>query len=129
MPITYKIDWESSLIHTRCVGPVTFEEVEDHFRELDADALVPPRADVLLDMSEMSSIPETAQLKDVTAELARLKGRVEWGACAIVASGDTLFGMSRMFQVFAEEQLAVSRVFRDIGEARSWLASGTSEPG
>jgi phenylalanine-4-hydroxylase len=74
-------------------------------------------------MSEMSSLPETPQLKDVAVELERLQGRVEWGAWAIVASGDALFGMSRMFQVFAERNFPVSRVFRDLGEARSWLAS------
>jgi hypothetical protein len=128
MPISYKIEWESGLIHTRCVGFVTFEEVAGHFRELDADPLVPPRLDVLLDMSEMSSLPETPQLKDVAVELERLQGRVEWGAWAIVASGDALFGMSRMFQVFAERNFPVSRVFRDLGEARSWLASVALDP-
>lgn len=35
---------------------------------------------------------------------------------------DALFGMSRMFEVFAEPQFERTRVFRDASIARNWLA-------
>ncbi len=123
MPVTYQVDLESSLIHTRCTGDVTFAEVLAHFRELEADPGVPAGVDVQLDLSEMRSLPETGQLRAVAGRLERLKPRVKWGAFAIVAGRDALFGMIRVFQVIAEEHFADSAVFRDRDEAQLWLAS------
>jgi hypothetical protein len=69
MPVTYQLDRESGFIHTRCTGDVTFEEVLGHFRELEADTSIPARLDVLLDLSEMQSLPESDQLKSVATEV------------------------------------------------------------
>jgi hypothetical protein len=41
-----------------------------------------------------------------------------------VAQRDALYGMIRMFQVFAEDQFAISGAFRDRDEAVRWLDSG-----
>jgi hypothetical protein len=127
MPVTYQIDHESGLIRTRCEGDVTFAEVVGHFRELERDADLPARLDVLLDLTEMSSIPESHQLRSVASEVARLRQRLEWGSCAIVASRDVLFGMSRMLQVFVEPNVASAKVFRELDQARRWLASIRAE--
>ncbi len=123
MPVTYQVDRESALIHTRCTDDVTFQEVLAHFRQLDSDRSVPAGVDVLLDLSEMESLPETDQLRTVADRLERLRPRVKWGAFAIVASRDSLFGMVRVFQVFADGLFADSAVFRDRNEAQLWLAS------
>ena len=37
MPVSYRIDQDNGMIRTRCVGNVTFEEVVDHFRDLEED--------------------------------------------------------------------------------------------
>jgi len=123
MPVTYELDQESGFIHTRCTGDVTFEEVIGHFRELETDTSTPARLDVLLDLSEMQSLPGSDQLRAVAGEINRMQARVKWGACAVVAGRDALFGMVRMFLVFAEGHFADSRVFRERKEAERWLAS------
>jgi hypothetical protein len=123
VPVIYRIDHESQLIRTRCTGDVTFAEVLSHFRELEHHAALPARLDVLLDLTEMSSIPQSDQLRSVANEVAGLRRKLEWGACAIAASRDVLFGMSRMFQVFAEPSFASSKVFRELDRAERWLAS------
>ena len=123
MPVTYLWDRESGLIRTRCTGNVTFEEVTGHFRELESDPSLPARLDVLLDLSEMESLPESLQLKAVAKEVNRLQRKVEWGAWAIVASRDDLFDMTRVFKVFSEEYFARSRLFRELDEAERWLDS------
>jgi hypothetical protein len=128
LPITYQLDQESALVQTRCRGDVTFEEVADHFRELGAEPDLPPRLDVLLDLRETSSLPETGQIRDLMLELEQLQGRVKWGAWAVVASNDAMFGIARMFQVFAEGHFQTSLVCRELEEARSWLASGAPDP-
>jgi hypothetical protein len=123
VPVTYEIDRKLAVLRTRCAGDVSFAEVLRHFQELELDASLPPRLDVLLDLTQMSSIPESDQVRSVAGEVERLQQRIQWGACAIVASRDVLFGMSRMFEVFADGQFEDSQVFRGLEEAEHWLAS------
>ena len=123
MPVAYEIDTAKALIHTRCIGDVTLTEVIDHFRQLARDPNCPARLDVLLDLTEDTTIPKSEELRVVTAEIASVRGRVQFGACAIVAPRDALYGMLRVFQVFSEEVFRETRVFRSLPEAEEWLPS------
>jgi hypothetical protein len=123
MPISYEIDGEHALVHTRCRDGVTLGEVIEHFSALRDDPRTPPRFDVLLDQREMTTVPESGQLRAVAGQAEALGGRERLGACAIVASADVLFGMSRMFEVYAEPFFAATRVFRELAAAEAWLAS------
>lgn len=126
MPVTYTIDAGQRLIRTRCVGNVTFDEVISHFQTLAQDPLCPGHLDVLLDMSETTSLPETHQLNAVTFEIKTIQQKVQFGACAIVATRDALFGMLRVFEVMAHPYFRVIQVFRITSEAESWLNSQRS---
>lgn len=121
MPVTYRIDKPLGLIRTQCAGEVTLEEVLEHFRMLGEDPDCPERLDVLLDLRDMTSLPESDQLRSVAKTIAGVRSRVEFGTCAIVATRNPLFGMTRMFEVFAEDYFSATRVFRDVREAWSWL--------
>jgi len=121
--VTYAIDANKGLIHTRCVGQVTVDQVINHFRELERDPVCPNRLDVLLDVHEMTSVPESDQLRAVGREIARIREKVGFGACAIVARGDAIFGMMRVFAVLAEQYFRAIRVFRGDAEAEQWLTS------
>lgn len=125
MPVTYQIDHEIGFIETRCTGEVTFDEVMGHFRQLEAEPSLPGRLDVLLDLEGTTTLPVSAQLLEVTRAVERMTARVKWGACAIVASRDALFGMSRMFEVFTEGLFVRTCVFRKHEEAKQWLAGKT----
>lgn len=122
MPVTYHVDRTTGTIHTRCDGAVVLDEVLDHFRQLQADPTLPERLDVLLDLDEVTSLPESAHLREVAGAVSRLRGRVQWGACAIVASRDAMFGMSRVFEIFTEGMFARTYVFRTREDAERWLA-------
>jgi hypothetical protein len=121
MPVTYQIDKTKRIIHTRCIGKVTIKDVIDHFRVLARDPNCPAHVDVLLDLSEQTSIPTNENLRDVTREIGRIRNGVQFGTCAIVACSDALFGMLRMFEVFIEEYFRESHVFRTTSEAEAWL--------
>jgi hypothetical protein len=121
VPITYEIDTGRRLIRTRCVGATTLAEVMDHFRVLRSDPAVPEQMSVLLDLSEQTSAPVSAQIKQVAEETGRMREVVRWGALAVVARSDVLFGMSRMLEVLAEPHFTSIRVFRDLAPAEVWV--------
>ena len=123
MPVTYQIDSSRKLIHTRCIGDVTPEEIAKHFRELEQDPGRPERLNVLLDLTEETSLPETQDLREVKYQLNKLLRSVQFGACAIVAYDEALFGMMRMFGVITAEYFDVTQVFKAIADAEAWLAT------
>jgi CheY-like chemotaxis protein len=120
-PITYTIDQESRLIRTRCVGSVTLSDVIHHFRELASDQVCPPRLDVFLDLVETTSLPQSDQFEAVHEEMEAIRARVRFGICAIVASGDLLFGMMKRFEGLAQQSFDKVRVFQAAAEAEKWL--------
>ena len=121
MPVTYRIDRPNQLILTRCTGAVVLDEVRQHFVALSQDPECPERLDVLLDLSEMTTLPASDQLRTVTTDIARLQPEIQFGICAIVAASPALFGMARMFVVFAEQYFSATGVFRAEVEGLNWL--------
>jgi hypothetical protein len=123
MPVTYDIYPAKKLIRTRCTGDLNPEEITAHFRELERDPNRPDRLNVLLDLSEVTSLPEAPDLRVVSHQIKELIPCVRFQACAIVACNEALFGTMRMFEVFAREYFVATHVFRVLGEAEAWLES------
>ena len=122
MPVTYEIDATRSLIRTTCFGPVRLQDVMAHFDELQRDPDRPDRLDVLLDLRDVAAPPEAPQLQAVANRVGLVEGLV-FGACAIVANTEAMFGMARMFEALARPYFAELRTFRDVAAAEEWLAS------
>lgn len=72
--------------------------------------------------------PETRQISTVVNEMKRVRGRVRFGACAVVANRDALVGMMRVFDAMAEECFRVTCTFRAANEAEVWLVSQKPRP-
>jgi len=126
VPVSYSIDLARGVIHTLCTGYVTFAEVIDHFLLLQQDPNCPDRLDVLLDLTGSTSIPSSAQLEAVARAIGGIQEKVRFGACAIAASSDVLFGMSRVFEVLARQHFHATCVFRAVADAEEWLCSQRS---
>jgi hypothetical protein len=77
---------------------------------------------VLLDLTEQTSLPTPDQIRAAANRIGLSKWLIDFRACAIVVEGDALFGMLRIFEVFAHGHFERLRVFRDAGQARAWLA-------
>ena len=122
MPVTYEIDKARGIIRTKCAGYVTLSDVKEHFRELADDPDCPKQLDVVLDLCDTTSLPGSEQLRAVGEEIGRLRERVRFGAGAIVVGTDALFGTAMVFEVAAARGFRVTKVFRDLGEAETWLA-------
>jgi hypothetical protein len=127
VPVTYQIEQGKNLIRTKCFGDVGMAEILDHFRTLENDPQRPAAADVFLDLREVTSVPSADQLRAVTTEISRIVPNLRFGACAIVTDRDVMFGMSRMFSVFAEKYFRAISVFRSAGEGERWLDEHRAE--
>lgn len=123
MPVTYTIDSEAKTIRTVCSAPLKYDDVIGHFRTLSADPACAGSLDVLLDLSQADSLPATSQVGNVKAKIHALHWKVQFQACAIIAPGDAMFGMMRMFEALAGNYFGVIHVFRDAADAEAWLAS------
>ncbi len=121
MPVTYRIDRELRRIVTSCSGFTTLKEVLAHFEELELDPDCPPHADVLLDLSEVTSLPNVGQIRAAAERAADTGRRIGFGACAIVAGSELLFGMARLFETLTETHLTRTAVFRSREAAETWL--------
>jgi len=119
--ITYRVDANKRLIHTTCVGLITFKQVAIHFRELQRDPGCPDRVDVFLDLRKVTSLPEGGQLSAVCNEIGSIRESVAFGLCAVVAEGDELFGMMKVFEGLAEQYFRKVSTFRVAAEAEKWL--------
>ena len=122
MPITYRIDPQRGRITTTCSGNVSLRDVMAHFDALQRDPERPGRLDVLLDLTTMAAPPEAPQIR-AAADRVGLVEDLVFGACAIVADREAMFGMARMFEVHARGHFAALKTFRDRNEAEEWLDS------
>ena len=123
MPVSYTIDADAKLIRTKCSGNLTLQEVLNHFRELRNDPACPDYLDVRLDLTEVTTLPESQQLRAVGYEIGRVREKVRFGLCAAIAPGDALFGMLRVFEAITEGFFRQLAVFRTAAEADAWLDS------
>jgi SpoIIAA-like len=122
VPIEYKIDVPLALIMTRCVGHITVGDVLGHFREL---ARVWPnidRLDVLLDLTELTSLPTVIELEKVATEIDTQIGPHRFGRCAVVTDRDLVRDSMHMFEVLVNRFFEEIRVFRTLEGAVEWLA-------
>ena len=114
MSVTYTIDKPLGLIRTRCFGHVTLPEVIAHFRELEIDEECPTRLDVILDLTDTTSLPSSEQLRAVPEKIGRLRDSVRFGACAIVVGSDAWFGTAQVFEVLAARNFSATKIFREV---------------
>jgi SpoIIAA-like len=121
MPITFSIDMRASLIRTIGSEDVTLPEIDAHFNELSQTWPRGAKLDVLLDLSECSALPEISQLQAAASRIQVFGGRKRFGACAIVARRELLYGLMRVFELFAERTFVAVRVFRNEPSAMVWL--------
>jgi len=123
MSVSYEIDPARRLIHTRCIGDTTLRDVMEHFEALVNDPDCPPVLDVLLDLTEMTAVPDSGQLHAAAAATAKASERIQFDHCAIVTAYESTRGLAMVWEMFARQTFRATGVFRSLEDARAWLAS------
>jgi hypothetical protein len=123
MPVELEFEGPS-IFRVRASGAVTFEEVEKLLGEIRADPRLCCGVSVLVDGREVEKAPTAAELRAIAADMKPLLDH-GLGPVAIVTDSPFIYGVARMFSVFAEMVSANVAPFHCIDEARRWLSSPT----
>jgi hypothetical protein len=120
MSIYYFRDQQNNRLITTAEGVVTFEEINAHLdlEERNGDLNRPE----LIDARNASTTITAEQVRHLAHRAAGMLSRMRLGPSALVTNDDVVFGMGRMYSVFAESAGAIVEVFRDIDAANRWLA-------
>jgi len=119
VPISYRIDKSLNAIFTTGSGTVTDADLISHAQRITRAPDVPSGAIALVDFTNVQEDSVSADGVRQVAEIYR--ARTYTPRTAFVAEADTIYGMSRMFEMLRSDSEEEIRVFRDIGEAKSWL--------
>ena len=103
-------------------GDVTFAEIAVLLDELIDDPRIQPGTGILVDSRKVEGAPSTPELRMIARDLAPLRDR---GVNRIAVCADSMFvyGIARMFAVFAELLGIHVAAFRDMDTAKRWLTS------
>ena len=122
MPISYTIDKQRKLVLTKATGILTDADLYNHKRALMTDPDFEPG------MRELSDVRAVEELRVTPSGVWSLmaidkehEDKLKTFKLAIVVSGDSTFGMARMYQAVTEQTMPNVGVFRNDVEAKEWL--------
>jgi hypothetical protein len=123
--ITKSYESDIDLTVFTVVGEITFDEVWDQTRIFYLSGK--PSKLALWDFTSGTVEPiSSQQMNDLAKRTMKISARIEGGKGAFLVPKDIDYGMTRVFQVFSEEEgfpLEVE-IFRDMNAAQKWLMSG-----
>lgn len=123
--IASSVDDSLQLTTHRCRGAVSVSEISEVIEKFYKGH---PTLHVLWDLSEadVSSI-RSGEIEALARGVISSSHSRNGGKNAIVSPNDISFGLSRVYQSFAEmkDQMTTTKVFRSEKEALEWLKSGS----
>ncbi len=123
MPVDFQFGKpEEGLVTVTATGNVTFADIAVMLDELLDDARVTPGTSVLVNAMTVTAVPSTAELRIIARDLKPLRDRgVE--RIALFTDSTFVYGVARMFGVFAEAVNLKVGAFRQQDDAQRWLES------
>ena len=123
MPLSYTIDNNRDVILTVASGILTDDELLEHKRKLRIDPLLKTGMVELTDLRKITELAVTPEgIKRFVAQDQQDAELFKGYKLAIVVNQDFAFGMGRMYEMMTAANLPDVRIFRDMNEARLWLA-------
>jgi hypothetical protein len=119
MPAFYKIDKENRLVMSTASGTLSLADGLAHQEKLQRDPDFDPSYAQLLDFSHVTKLEISSE--DVRT-LAQASIFSPASRRALLVSGDTAYGLARMFEILRETAGDTGvEVFRNLDEALDWV--------
>jgi len=122
MGLSYSYDGDTLRIVGE--GDYTAQDLKDLLLAVIADPRTRPGMSTLMDIRQSEAKRTTDELVAMADFLGSKRDRAVPLRCAVVATGDLHFGLSRMVSVYLERYGVDLRVFREIEAAEYWIRSG-----
>ncbi len=125
MTVQTTIDVAAGIVIHKVTGDLLLEDVQQAFAMRAGHPEFRPDMGVLWDLSEANASRMTSNdIRTIAGQnKARLKKKGVRYRVAFLAPRDIEYGLSRMYEMFADASLVENRVFRTPEEARQWLTS------
>src|ERR1051325_4343268 len=126
MPLSYSVE-PPALFLVRASGAVSYPGCTNLFASIREDQRLGPGGLMLVDGREASHVPSRAELRDIARDLKQLY-ESGIGATAIVTNKGFVYGVARMFAMFAELLGVNVGVFLTMEDGFEWLAEQKPPP-
>ncbi|HET9951405.1 MAG TPA: hypothetical protein VFS09_06380, partial [Candidatus Eisenbacteria bacterium] len=123
MPVSYEI--RDVVLRLNLEGEYEPEEILRTFLAAMSDPACPKPVALLVDVSRSESLSKRSpgEIQTVAQALGPFAKRIG-GRCAVVATDDLHFGLTRMGSAYSGGVGVDVQVFREMDAALGWLASG-----
>ena len=116
------IDANKKLARIIARGKVNVFELRDIYSKLIMHSDWQAGFDILCDYRRIEDFDVTSQdIDEISEWQTSIDTKIGNGKCAVVASRDSVFGMSRMWEMISAERSQHICVFRELDDAVSWL--------
>lgn len=116
------IDKDKKLAIITASGRVNVLELKEIFTEIIGHEDWQAGFNMLCDYSRIEDFDVTSQdIDEITEWQNSIDSLIGNGRCAVVAAKDSVFGMSRMWEILSSERAQQICVFRRMADAHSWL--------
>ena len=116
------IDRKKKLAHISASGSVNAAELKQIFMETVGNENWQTGFNMLCDYREIENFDVSSKdIEDITEWQTAIDMLIGRGKCAVVASGDSIYGMSRMWEILSSDRSQQIRVFRRLSDAFMWL--------
>jgi hypothetical protein len=128
MSVTVIVDHDQRRVFARCTGVVTCADMERHLQIEERPGEITYSG--LMDCRGCETNMSVAEARSLAFRIHTRRSGLNRGPTAIVADGDVMYGMARLFatltDVAGDGAGAPIGVFRDIHDAEQWLAQGSA---
>jgi hypothetical protein len=123
LPLRWQIDHQKKFVHIVAEGPVTIEQMEEHFDAIAvADAMGYAK---LFDATRAEPLYTDDDVMRMGARLSAYTANLPSGPLAVVGESEEVLITFRRF-VNISPSKRPAKIFRSLAEARAWLAEQTS---
>ena len=123
-----KIDKNRKMAHITASGKVNILELKDIFLETVEHEQWQAGFNMLCDYRNIENFDVSSKdIDEITVWQSSIDDLIGGGKCAVVASKDSVYGMSRMWEMMSSERSQHISVFRKVDEALSWLDTTIEE--
>ena len=122
MPVRVSIDVENDLVHRELHGRVSAEELLESIEAVVNDPDFHPGMKSLNDLRGVIHTTDKEYVMKIAEAMMGHADKLASAKVAVVVSADVVFGMMRMLQSYISDSPLDVKVFKDLEEAKDWLA-------